>query len=298
MSFKSAINDNRRALISLSDPELRAIMPTLYDLREKAAKALRGFLKGEQVSSEYTMHKHRALIVQLDDVIKTAERELPAATLADLKRESFGAAKVGVKKLESMVREGEKKFTGAVSSLNIPVAKVLTNVKRTMMGRYEHKSQKYAGDVGRRVRNELAIGVLRGESVGEMTKRLMGGATRYAQVAKRGVTAVADEMATNVIFKAKHEAERLVRTEIVNAYTESQIESLYEAEDDDPGYQKMWDAASDKRVCDACYALNGNVVDLNQNFRGGIQGPPLHPNDRCCIVPWHREWGSPRGVLG
>lgn len=272
-------------------------MPALYDLREKTARALRGFLKGEQVSSEYTMHKHRALIVQLDDVIKTAERELPRATLYDLKRESFGAAKIGIKKMETLVREGEKKFTGAVPSLNIPVAKVLTNVKRTMMGRYEHKSDKYAGDVGRRIRNELAVGVLRGETVGEMTKRIMG-AGRYARVAKRGVTAVADEMASNVVFKAKYEAERLVRTEIVNAYTESQIETLYEAEDEDPGYQKMWDAASDKRVCLACYALNGAVVALNQNFRGGIQGPPLHPNDRCCIVPWHREWGNPKGVLG
>lgn len=297
MSFKSSIIDNRRAVVTLSNPELRAIMPALYDLREKTVSALRSFLKGEQVGSEYTMHKHRALIVQLDDAIKTAERELPAAAISDLKRESFGAAKVGIKKMEALVREGEKKFTGAVPSLNIPVAKVLTNVKRTVMGRFETKGYKYAGDVGRRLRNELAVGVLRGESVGEMTKRIMG-AGNYARAAKKGVTKVAEGMADNVLFKSKHEAERLVRTEIVNAYTESQLESLDVADEEDPGYQKMWDAASDKRVCLACYALNGTVVDLNQNFRGGIQGPPLHPNDRCCIVPWHREWGNPKGVLG
>lgn len=296
MSFKSAINDNRKAVVALSDPELKAVMPALYDLRDKMADSLRSFLKGEQVASEYTMHKHRALLAQLDDAIKTAHRELPSAALSDLKRESFGAAKIGVKKLERMIIEGEKKYAGAVSSLNIPVAKVLTNVKRTMMGRYETKSDKYAGDVGRRIRNELAVGVLKGETVGEMTKRIMG-AGHYARTAKKGVTAVAEEMANTTIFKAKHEAERLVRTEIVNAYTESQIESLYEAEEDDPGYQKMWDAASDKRVCLDCYALNGVVVDLNHNFRGGVQGPPLHPNDRCCIVPWHKGWGSPKGAL-
>lgn len=296
MSFKDAIADNRKAVVTLSDPELRSIMPTLYDLRNKTARALHGFLKGEHVASEYSIHKHRALIVQLDDAIKTAERELPAATIADLKRESFSAAKVGVKKLEKMVREGERKFTGAASTLNIPVAKVLTNVKRTMMGRFEHKSQKYAGDVGRRMRNELAVGVIRGESVGEMTKRILG-AGRYARAAKRGAGKVAEEMADTVLFKSKHEAERLVRTEIVNAYTETQIESLYEAEEDDPGYQKMWDAANDKRTCLICRSLDGDVVDLNQNFRGGFQGPPAHPNDRCCIVPWHREWGSPKGAL-
>ena len=295
MSFKSAIADNRRAVVTLSDPELRAIMPTLYDLRDKTAKALQSFLRGEHVGSEYSMHKHRALIVQLDDVIQTAERELPLATLTDLRTESFGAAKVGVKKLERMVREGERKFTGAVGSLNIPVAKVLTNVKRTMMGRFEHKASKYAGDVGRRIRNELAVGVIRGESVGEMTKRIMG-AGKYARTAKRGVTAVADAMADTTIFKAKHEAERLVRTEIVNAYTESQIESLYEVEEDDPGFQKLWDAAMD-RVCHICRELDEQVVDLNMNFRMGYQGPPAHPNCRCAIVPWRREWGSSKGKV-
>jgi SPP1 gp7 family putative phage head morphogenesis protein len=271
-------------------------MPTLYDLREKTARALSKFLKGEQAGSEYSMHKHRALIIQLDDVIKTAERDLPPATLRDLKRESTVASRTSVKKLEAMVRAGERKFTGAVSSLNIPVAKVLTNVKRTMMGRFEHKSDRYAGDVGRRIRNELAVGVIRGESVGEMTKRIMGPA-EYARAAKRGPTAVADKMADKVLFKSQYEAERLVRTEIINAYTETQIEGLHEAEADDPGYQKMWDAANDKRTCLLCYSLNGKVVDLNQSFPGGYQGPPAHPNDRCCLVPWHRGWGSPKGAV-
>lgn len=296
MSFAQAINDNRKAVVSLSDPELRSIMPALYDLREKTAKALAKFLKGEQPGSEYSMHKHRALLVQLDDVIRTAERDIPRAAVADLKRESFGAAKIGIKKMETMVRAGERKFAGAVSSLNIPVAKVLTNVKRTMMGRFETSADKYAGAVGRRIRNELAVGVIRGESVGEMTKRVIG-AWNYARAAKKGATKVADEMADNVLFKSKSEATRLIRTEIVNAYTESQIESLYEAEDEDPGYMKMWDAASDKRVCIACYEMNGVAVSIHQNFRGGIQGPPLHPNDRCCIVPWHRGWGSSKGIL-
>jgi hypothetical protein len=295
VSWKQSIVANRKAVVELSNPELRAIMPTLYDLREKTAKALSKFLKGEEAASEYSLHKHRALLMQLDDVIKTAERELPSAALRDLKREAFGAAKIGVKKLENMVNEGEKKFTGASGSLRIPVAKVLLNVKRTMMGRYETKSDRYAGNVGRRIRNELAVGVIRGESIGEMTKRILGAGT-FARLAKKGSTAVADGIAENVLFKSQHEAERLVRTEIVNAYTESQIESIYEVEEEDPGYMKVWDAANDMRVCRECRNLDEVAVMLNENFRGGIQGPPLHPNDRCCINPWHRSWGSPRGA--
>src|ERR1044071_3350164 len=169
MSLRSAIQENRNAVMLLSDPELRQIMPTLYDLREKTAKALAKFYKGEEVGSEYSMHKHRALLIQLDDVIKSAERDLPPAMRAELKVGSKKAATPGVEKLQQMVDEGERKFSGAVQSLRIPVAKVLTNVQRTMMGRFEHKSDKYAGDVGRRIRNDLAVGVIKGESVGQMT---------------------------------------------------------------------------------------------------------------------------------
>jgi hypothetical protein len=296
VSWKSAIVDNRKAVVQLSDPELRQIMPTLYDLREKAARALTKFLKGEHVASEYSMHKHRALIVQLDDVIKTAERELPTAMLLELRSGSKKATLKGIKKLEAMVNAGDQKFSGAIGSLNLPVARIMLNVERTVMGRYEHKSDRYAGDVGRRIRNELAIGVVRGETVGEMTRRLLGGA-EYARRAKRGVTAVAEGMADTVVFKAKHEAERLVRTELVNAYTESQLESLQAAEEEDRGYQKIWDAANDVRTCQLCWSLDEVCIDINDTFKGGFRGPPAHPNDRCCLVPWHRGWGSSKGKL-
>lgn len=295
MSFRKAIQDNRRAVVLLSSPEMNEVLPTLYDLRTKTAKALAKFLKGEEVGSEYSMHKHRMLILQLDDVIKTAEKELPVATLKELRKGSVSAGRLGISKMQTMVNEGEKQFRGAATPLRIPIVKVLTNVQRTMMGRYEHKSMKYAGDVGRRIRNELAVGVIKGESVGEMTRRLLGG--KFEKLSMKGPSAMADGIAEKTYFKNYHEAERLVRTELVNAYTETQIESLHEANDDDPGWKKMWDAANDDRVCDDCDELDGVVVDLNDTFPGGIQGPPLHPNDRCSIVPWHEGWGSPKGVL-
>jgi len=208
--------------------------------------------------------------------------------LKELRSGQVRTGKMSIDKLRVMVEEGEKRFSGAVSNLRIPVVKVLTSVQRTMMGRYEHRSDRYAGELGRRIRNDLAVGVIRGESVREMSKRLLG-----TKAEKMSPTDIADDIADKQFFRGYHDAERLVRTEMVNAYTETQVESLGEMNEDDPGWKKMWDAANDDRVCDDCDDLDGVVVDHDESFPGGIQGPPLHPNDRCSIVPWHERWGAP-----
>jgi len=276
--------------MDLSDPELEDVLPVLYDIRSEVAEALKDFLKREDPASEYSLQKHRALVVQLDDAIKTAEEDLPRATVRELRGGAAKTGRISIEKLRRMVEEGERRFAGAASSLRIPVAKVLTNVDRTMMGRYAYRSQRYAGDVGRRIRNDLATGVIRGESIDQLAKRLLGG--RYTATAKRGATAVADGMADSMFFRNKADAERLVRTEMVNAYTENQLESMKQLNEDDPGWKKMWDAANDMRVCPLCYDLDEQVVDYDKNFKGGIKGPPLHPNDRCSIVPWHERWSA------
>lgn len=68
------------------------------------------------------------------------------------------------------------------------------------------------------------------------------------------------------------------------------------------GSRKMWLAEGD--ACTGCLAYAGRVIDVRQDFPGGlnwdprqqreaerIDGPPLHPNCRCRLVPWREEWG-------
>lgn len=47
--------------------------------------------------------------------------------------------------------------------------------------------------------------------------------------------------------------------------------------------RKQWLTAPD--CCDDCQALDGDVVDLNENFEGGVEGAPLHPQCRCDVLP-------------
>ena len=49
--------------------------------------------------------------------------------------------------------------------------------------------------------------------------------------------------------------------------------------------KKEWLVSQDE-VCPECEALDGKVVDLDEPFPGqGGDGPPLHPNCRCDVLP-------------
>lgn len=91
---------------------------------------------------------------------------------------------------------------------------------------------------------------------------------------------LASELSENYAFSDER-AETIARTETakadvagnLNAYQESgQVEA------------KRWLAAPD--CCDECQALDGETVDLDEDFPDdGGDGPPLHPNCRCDVLP-------------
>lgn len=77
-------------------------------------------------------------------------------------------------------------------------------------------------------------------------------------------------------------AEMIARTETAYADVQGNLEG-YRASGVVSG--KEWIIAQDE-FCDECNDLNGVVVGLNESFPGdGGDGPPLHPNCRCDILP-------------
>jgi hypothetical protein len=55
------------------------------------------------------------------------------------------------------------------------------------------------------------------------------------------------------------------------------------------GYKRL--AAKNQRTCPACLALDGAVYPTNQMM-------PLHPQDRCAMVPIVRGLAAPAGLSG
>lgn len=73
------------------------------------------------------------------------------------------------------------------------------------------------------------------------------------------------------------------------------------------GARGLW--VAEPTACVRCAAYSGHLADRDGHFPGGlsldprqraphtaaIDGPPIHPYDRCRIVPWRDEWTPRRG---
>jgi SPP1 gp7 family putative phage head morphogenesis protein len=263
------------------------MMPVLYKIREESAKALHKLLKESGETDTYSMVKHKSMLYQLNNAISLAEKELPLATKRELKSESKRVGKISLSKLQDMVEAGEKRFRGIVTDLRLPMAKILLSAEQSVAHRHATSAERYSGAVGARIRRDLAIGAVRGESITQTAKRLLRG--DYLAT-KGNPTKMADKIAEKQFFRNLSDAERLVQTEQNNVHNVTQKEALEEANGDDPGWMKRWDATIDRRTCDECAWVDGDIVPVHMPFKNGYMYPPIHPRDRCGITPWRQEW--------
>jgi SPP1 gp7 family putative phage head morphogenesis protein len=78
-------------------------------------------------------------------------------------------------------------------------------------------------------------------------------------------------------------------TETTRAYAQAQIETGKAMKEEWPGLKvvKRWYTNRDSIVCEICGPMDGQIVDIEQQFTTGLGGtidaPPVHPNCRCWI---------------
>lgn len=83
-----------------------------------------------------------------------------------------------------------------------------------------------------------------------------------------------------------HRAETIARTESVRAARAATVENYNNNLTLIKQYQRI--CSADRRTCPACWALHGEVYELNQIM-------PSHPNCRCIIIPVTASWGEITG---
>ncbi len=91
----------------------------------------------------------------------------------------------------------------------------------------------------------------------------------------------------NQFGSSAYQSKRLINTEITRVVSAAQ-DQIYL--DSDLVQRVMWDASLDNKVCDECAALDSKTWDINENH----PVPPLHPEDRCCLVPVVSGWQPTR----
>jgi SPP1 gp7 family putative phage head morphogenesis protein len=278
----------------LSTTELGTIRSVLAAAEKELVKDLATWSALGKGEDRFTPHMYRNALYQISSTLDHIEGPMAEGVENSLKSGGRVAGVLATKHLRHEVETFSSMFEHSVRPVPFEVANVLAQGKKTLWPRFENSAERYAGQVRTDIQRQLAIGLVKGETIDQMTDRLakLGGPKGfvYTQGRKGSPRARAEYIAEGLFTRYRHYAERLAVTETVNAYNATALAGMRELEKHDPGYFRRWDAAIDRRTCDNCARYDDLVVPLNDTFPGRIAHPPLHPRCRCAVVVWRKEW--------
>jgi SPP1 gp7 family putative phage head morphogenesis protein len=160
---------------------------------------------------------------------------------------------------------------------------------------------KTAGDIGNKFAQESAVGQLSAASSANIAVDVAASAARQAhdmllshgtQFASNASVAIQQgillgygvqktaSMITSLGEVTKARAATIVRTETMRASVDA-TKRRFAADGID---QVIWIATQDRRTCPRCASRAGKIMPADQAII------PLHPNDRCTVIAYKKEW--------
>lgn len=289
------------AVATLPELHVRAMIPVLAQAENELTKDLAVWLGGRKGDERFTPHQLRVALHQVRSSLHLIEKRLPGTMTKVLADAGKRVGKRAISDLRIEVAGLAATFGHSVRPMQFADAAILAEGSGQLIPRFRNSANRYAGGVADDIRNQLAVGVARGETFDQLTSRLvrMGG--------PRGIVALAgsvgdpgarvEHIAEGLFKRYRSWAERVVRTEVSHAYNTHHLLALEAADADDPGYEKKWDARRDL-ACPVCGGLDGMAVALDALFPGRLKHPPAHPNCMCTLVPHRPEWTNPKARAG
>lgn len=166
----------------------------------------------------------------------------------------------------------------AVKALADPAQGLLASHFQTSVDRY-------GGDLLNQVRQRVFVGMRTGDTVGKVASSITG---------KQGIAGAVN----------RSNAERLVRTEVSNAYGAAQHNSIKQAAQQVEGLKKMWVHVG-SFLCPTCGPLHGTErpLDGTWTIKSGrktreVAHAPGHPNCTCRVTTIKPSWRSAMKKLG
>lgn len=280
----------------LSTVSLSRVEEVLAEAEKELTRDLARWLASGKGSDRFTPQVYRNALVQIRGTLDHIRNATDDGMASALQYGGVMAARLATSHLIKEVQTFSGMFEHSVRPIAFEASAVIADGKKLLWPRFKNSAHRYAGQVGEDIRKQLAIGLVRGETIDQMTDRLarLGGPKGYVYLRGRpGSPGAKAEMISEGLFRRyRHWAERLAVTETVNAYNETALVGMEELEAHDPGYFRRWDAAIDQRTCRFCRQYDDLVTPLNKPFPGRVDHPPLHPRCRCAVVVWRKEWSE------
>lgn len=290
MDFEHAMELNRAAIEHATVPNLRKLLPVLRQAERETAVAIGKWLHQTGPSVPYDIHQHRALLAQLHQTIAILESNPKIAIYDDAKAGGDHVLEVSMNRLSRMIASGAETFEGAIRPLRLDVASVMGESRKLAHQRFARSARTYSKAVNDDIRNRLMLGVVRGETVDQLTSRLLQSTGLIRMYKAQGLAAIGEGVSGKMFGTYRRWAEATVRTDLIDAYGEVAMRGIEEANKEDPGWLKEWDAAADMRVCVRCAELDHVRLEPHEVFKGGVVHPPLHRCCRCVVVPVRADW--------
>lgn len=246
--------------------------------------------------ARFTPQVYRNALIQIRGALRHIKGPLKEGLDSSLRHGGELAAHLATEHLIAEVTTWSGMFEGSIRPIAIEPAALLAHGKKVVWKRFSNSAKRYADQVGKDIHKQLAIGVVKGETIDQLTNRLakLGGPKGlvYTRGQAGSPGARAEYIAEGLFKRYRHFAERLAVTETVNAYNSMALNGMHELNQEDPGYFKRWDAALDRRTCEQCARYDDLIAPLDKDFKGGFSHPPLHPRCRCAVVVWRKEWNE------
>lgn len=257
----------------LPEKAIKNLIPALVFAEKELTADLKTYLMSVGADTRFTAQQYRRALVQIRGGLNAIENLRPE--LVDVLREAGkGASAMATRHLLEELSFFHHKFSKSLNPIALPEASKVA--EKLVLERFVASANKYAQDVQQRIKRQLAVSMLRGETIDQMTNRLMGAGMKMLR--DKAPVEKAEVVGAKLFDNDSHKARRLIRTEVINAYNEYAEDQLKQyAKEYNIPLKVMWCAVNDRRVCVDCAALDGRVFKMDVGER-----PPLHPN---CFVP-------------
>jgi SPP1 gp7 family putative phage head morphogenesis protein len=291
--IQQVLSQTAKEVAELGISERKNLFIALRQAEGELSRGLADWYKNVPDASErFTVSHMTNMLGNVKEAMRKIEGLKEDAASA-LGKTRWAGLKTSTKHIKEQMEAFSSIFDGSIKPVNIKLASAYLDANKGLIVRHKSSAARYAGEVGTHVRRELSVGVLKGETIEEMTRRIMRNVPiRPDQALGLQTDAIAD----SVMRMPRVQAARLVRTEAIHAYNSYKQASLEDwAATETEQVMKRWDASLDARGCDECAGLDGEAVAYDDVFSNGSAFPPAHPNCRCTAVPWMGHWSDVTG---
>lgn len=260
------VREHALELRGLLDSEIEKAL-VIYEQARLELHERMASLPGDRFQAQQT----RIAMAQVEEAIRTMVGRLHGDKKQSLQKQLGQSVQQTLKEIAFY----EPSFKHAQGRIETRALKQLLQTENLLLTQYKTSVQRYGLDV-----------------IGEMQRRLSVHLVKKSTWRDISID-LAGRLKTNGFRKTRMRAERIVRTEMVNAMNRGHQVALEQSLQILPDLKRQWDAHLDARTSDICTALNGQVREIDKAFEQGGTSyghPPAHPNCRSRLLPFRDEW--------